>query len=48
MAEQEWILGQSVETDNTNYEWLEGKPYILVEEEAPVGIVILRRRRECA
>jgi len=32
MAQNEWILGQPVQTDTANYEWVLGLPYILAEE----------------
>ena len=40
MAKQEWILGQPVETDTTDYEWVEGQPYIVTEEEEAGGLSI--------
>ena len=40
MAKQEWILGQPVQTDTTNFEWLKGCPYIVTEEAAAAGSVV--------
>lgn len=37
MAKEEWILGQPVEAQ-TVYEWVEGQPHILVEEEEAPGV----------
>lgn len=33
MAEQEWIEAKPVLTDTTNFEWVEGKPYVYAESE---------------
>ena len=30
----DWILGEPVQTDNTNYDWVLGVPYILHEHTA--------------
>jgi hypothetical protein len=35
MVQYDWIGAKPVQTDNTNYDWVMGSPYIIIGEETP-------------